>query len=55
MPAFNVAYRVVTPGRSVLTGTVEVFGAHDSEARASASRALSRRGVVTITRVTRVR
>ncbi len=55
MPAFVVTYRVVTPGRSILTGAVEVFGAHASEARASASRTLSQKGAVTIMSVTKVR
>ena len=55
MPAFSVTYRVETPGRAILTGVVEVFVAHASEAVASATRILSQRGAVTITNVTQVR
>ena len=55
MPAFQVTYRVVTPSRATLTGTVEVFVAHASEALASATRILSQRGAVTITSVNQVR
>ncbi len=55
MPAFSVQYRVERPGRSILTGYVEVFVAHPAEARESVVRQLSDRGAVTITSVTQVR
>jgi len=55
MPAFEVNYRVVTPGRAIITGYIEVFGAHSSEAVASATRTLAHRGAVTITSVNQVR
>ncbi len=62
MPAFQVTYRIRKASlnlnlqrEAILTGTVEVFGAHASEARASAVRTLSDRGAVTIMRVTQVR
>jgi len=55
MPAFIVTYRVETPGRSVLTGVLEVFELHACTARDNAARALSRKGAVTITSVNQVR
>jgi len=55
MPAFNVTYRILTNGRAILTGTIEVFELHACSARANAARALSRKGAVTITSVNQVR